>query len=570
MSFVFGAGNGVPQIVSIPAGVTMTVSAAGAQGASGEWLNGFPWGVGGAGGTEQGTFTVGTPTTLTVIVGDSGTQSFSGGGALPPVRTMGAGGGGSFVFDGVTPLVIAGGGGGAGSCTSQSSCAGGDGGAGGDATGGTAGQDGLVNTRQGGHGGGAGTPSAGGGGGAAGDVVGQAGQAGYGPVNGPGDSHLALPRDPYGSIGGRGGAVVTSDGVGGGGGGGWTGGGGGGESWFGYSGGGGGGGSGYISPQATSAGGTVGTNLGAGGVVISYTEPNDVSIAPAGGPVNEPATGSTPQTFTVTLPASQSTATAVSYETVDGSAKAADNAYTAVTQGSLVIPAGQTTGQIEIDVDDGSGVANVGAETYQVELTNVTGGVTLSPTQSTATGQITVPGISGTVTDAQGKPMPNVALVLSGEAGSGTAVSRRPNSDQNGRYSVFVDPGSYKLTATAPKGRSGQLQPSSCPDGSQLPGGCQLNLNPGASDQIDFSQTAPEVQIDWRMPSRLNFALEGVWGAHSTYGLPPKSYVNPSSWKVTLIAQGAGQAIRVRTATASAGRCATRATPRCCRAKAAR
>ena len=119
--------------------------------------------------------------------------------------------------------------------------------------------------------------------------------------------------------------------------------------------------------------------------------------------------------------------------------------------------------------------------------------------------------------------MPNVALVLSGEAGSGTAVSRRPNSDQNGRYSVFVDPGSYKLMATAPKGRSGQLQPSSCPDGSQLPGGCQLNLNPGASDQIDFSQTAPEVQIDWRMPSRLNFALEGVWGAHSTYGLPPKS-----------------------------------------------
>ena len=175
--FVFGVGSGAPQTVSIPAGVKMTVFAAGAPGASGEWLNGFPWGVGGAGGTEQGTFTVGAPKTLTVIVGDSGTQSFSGGCAYPPVRTMGAGGGGSFVFDGVTPLVIAGGGGGAASCTSQSSCAGGDGGAGGDATGGTAGQDGLVNTGQGGHGGGAGTPSAGGGGGAAGDVVGQAGQA---------------------------------------------------------------------------------------------------------------------------------------------------------------------------------------------------------------------------------------------------------------------------------------------------------------------------------------------------------------------------------------------------------
>jgi hypothetical protein len=273
--FAFGVGDGAPRTVSVPAGVKVTMFAAGAQGAAGLW-GGYSIGQGGDGGTEQGTMTFSTATTLTVIVGDSGTRSFSGGGAYPPKQTMGTGGGGSFVFDGNTPLVIAGGGGGAGSCTSQSSCAGGNGGEGGDARGGTRGQDG--GTPQGGRGGGGGSPSAGGSGGAQGGGRGHAGQAGYGPVNGPGDPHLSLQRGPYGSIGGRGGFWPSEvswgglSGFGGGGGGGWTGGGGGGESWFGFSGGGGGGGSGYISPRANDVSGTVGTNGGTGRVVISYIE----------------------------------------------------------------------------------------------------------------------------------------------------------------------------------------------------------------------------------------------------------------------------------------------------------
>lgn len=514
--FVFGVGNGAPQTVSIPAGVKMTVSAAGAQGASGEWLNGYPFGVGGAGGTEQGTFTVAAAKTLTVIVGDSGTQSFSGGGAYPPVRTMGAGGGGSFVFDGGTPLVIAGGGGGAGSCTSQSSCAGGQGGAGGDATGGTVGQDGLVDTQQGGHGGGGGTPSAGGGGGAAGDTVGHPGQAGYGPVNGPGDSHLSVPRDPYGSIGGRGGFWATDDydvdnaGIGGGGGGGWTGGGGGGESWFGYSGGGGGGGSGYISPEATNAAGTVGTNLGAGGVVISYTASTDVTIA-ADGPVQEPASGSVAQTFTVTLPAAQSSSTTVGYTTADGTATAAANDYAPVSNGSVVVPAGQTSAQIQVAVDTGSGVADVGIETYQVQLASATNNLTISSTQGRATGEIDVPGIAGTVTDRNGSPLADASVVLAGTAASGQTVSRQVTSDSSGRYSLFVDPGSYTLTAAPPQAGSGELYPSQCPNGSPIPNGCELDLPAGASDTINLTQAAISItQVRFQQRNVASGASESV------------------------------------------------------------
>lgn len=544
--FQFAAGDGTPQTLQVPAGVQMTVYAAGAQGAPGEWLNGFLIGTGGNGGTEQGTFTTTQSMTLTVIVGDSGSQSFSGGGGWPAIRTKGAGGGGSFVFATNTPLVIAGGGGAAGSCTSQSSCAGGNGGAGGDDSGGGPGQDGISESQQGGHGGHGASPAVPGAGGAAGDSVGHTGQDGYGPVTGPGDPHLSLTRDPSMSVGGQGGfwpieQTSPTGGFGGGGGGGYYGGGGGGESWFGYSGGGGGGGSGYISPQATAVSGSVGTHLGTGQVVISYTAENTVAVTP-GDPVNEPAGASTPQTFTVTLPEAQPAATTVTYETVDGSAKADEHAYTPVTQGQLVIAAGQTSGQINIDVDSGSGVAATGTETYQVQLTSVSGGLELSDTRSAATGQINVPGISGTVTDAQGRPMADVALTLSGRAGSGQTVTRQLESGPDGRYSVFADPGSYKLLAVTPKGPGGQLQPSACPDGSPISGGCQLDLQPGARDQIDFNQSGSQMQIDWRMPSRLSLARENEWGAHGAYGLPPKSYVDPSRWKVTLILNGTGAA----------------------------
>ena len=52
---------------------------------------------------------------------------------------------------------------------------------------------------------------------------------------------------------------------------------------------------------------------------------------------------------------------------------------------------------------------------------------------------------------------------------------------------------------------------------------------------------SPAVEIDWKMPPRLSFALEARWGS-DRYGLPPPSYVDPPDWKLTLIAKGIGEA----------------------------
>ena len=60
----------------------------------------------------------------------------------------------------------------------------------------------------------------------------------------------------------------------------------------------------------------------------------------AGQPVPEPATGSVPATFTVTLPKAQASDVTIHYKTLDGTAKAAANAYTAIADGSVMIPGG--------------------------------------------------------------------------------------------------------------------------------------------------------------------------------------------------------------------------------------
>jgi hypothetical protein len=74
--------------------------------------------------------------------------------------------------------------------------------------------------------------------------------------------------------------------------------------------------------------------------------------------------------------------------------------------------------------------------------------------------------------------------------------------------------------------------------------GC-INGNSGFGAWVSCDSYAvlpgPAVEIDWKMPARLTFALEAQWGS-DRYGLPPASYVDPRDWKLTLIAKGIGEA----------------------------
>jgi pimeloyl-ACP methyl ester carboxylesterase len=217
------------------------------------------------------------------------------------------------------------------------------------------------------------------------------------------------------------------------------------------------------------------------------TKEAGVSIS-SGNAVPEPATGSVPATFTINLPSAQSEPVTVDYKTVDGTATATANDYTAVPDGSVVIPAGETSAQIQVQVDDGSGQASTESEGFQVQLTSVSGGLPISSEAGSAQGTITVPGISGTVNGKNGKPLANTSITLSGTAGSGQTVTRQIETNTAGKYALYADPGSYALTATAPNTAPGELFASKCPGGSAIANGCQLQLASGARETINFSQ----------------------------------------------------------------------------------
>jgi pimeloyl-ACP methyl ester carboxylesterase len=215
-----------------------------------------------------------------------------------------------------------------------------------------------------------------------------------------------------------------------------------------------------------------------------------VTVA-SGNAVLEPASGSVPATFTVSLPDAQSSDATVDYHTVEGTATAAANEYTPVPSGSVTIPAGQTSAQLQVQVDNGSGAASTGTLGFQVQLSGLSGGdagLALDPNGSVAPGTITVPGITGTVVDQKGKPLVGATVALTGTAASGQSVSRQAHTDASGAYAIYADPGGYAITATAPNASPGDLYASQCPSGTAIAHGCQLQLTPGARDAINFNQ----------------------------------------------------------------------------------
>ena len=204
----------------------------------------------------------------------------------------------------------------------------------------------------------------------------------------------------------------------------------------------------------------------------------------AGNPVAEPASGSVPATFMVTLPGAQSADITVHYKTLDGTAKASQNAYTPIADGSVTIPQGQTSAQIQVQVNNGSGQATTPTESFQVQLTSASGGLQIG--DATATGVITIPGISGKLTDDTGAVQPNHALTLTGTATSGQAVTQDLITDGGGRYQLYADPGTYTLTPDPLGGKQESYEPIGCP-GTASAGACtKFALDPGANLAIDF------------------------------------------------------------------------------------
>ncbi len=100
---------------------------------------------------------------------------------------------------------------------------------------------------------------------------------------------------------------------------------------------------------------------------------NNVTVA-------EPASGSTPASFTVSLSAAATTPITVAYSTADVSAKAGVD-YTA-TSGTLTFAAGQTSRTVTVQVMPDKALTT--SETFQLDLTNPVG-ATLAQSVGTAT-----------------------------------------------------------------------------------------------------------------------------------------------------------------------------------------
>jgi hypothetical protein len=214
-------------------------------------------------------------------------------------------------------------------------------------------------------------------------------------------------------------------------------------------------------------------------------QPAGVSIA-SGNPVPEPAIGSAPETFTITTPASATPVT-VHYKTVDGTgaggATAAANDYTAIADGSVTIPTGQTSAPIQVQVKTGSGHATTPTEAFQVKLTSSSGPPITVPT---AGGAIVIPGITGKLTDDTGAIQPAHRLTLTGAATTGQAVTQHPVTDGGGRYQLYADPGTYTLTPDPPSHSAATFEAVGCP-GTAKAGACaDVGLVPGANLSIDF------------------------------------------------------------------------------------
>ncbi len=118
------------------------------------------------------------------------------------------------------------------------------------------------------------------------------------------------------------------------------------------------------------------------GTITNTDFPTVSSFAPATATVTANPSGTTPYTFNVTLSQASSVPITINYDTSNGTGTAGVD-YTAVSNGSLTIPAGQTTGQITIQVMNDTNAS--GNPTFNVVLTGGTSVTIASPITATGT-----------------------------------------------------------------------------------------------------------------------------------------------------------------------------------------
>ncbi len=152
----------------------------------------------------------------------------------------------------------------------------------------------------------------------------------------------------------------------------------------------------------------------------------------SGNQVAEPASGSVPATFTISLPQASTTPVTIGYKTADGTAKAANHDYTAIPNGSITIPARTPRVDVQVQVDGGSGNSTTGTKDFQVQLTSSSGSP-ISSTAGSAAQTIILPGVGGTLTGGTGKPQASNPVTLTGIAGTGQAVTQSTITDTNGK-----------------------------------------------------------------------------------------------------------------------------------------
>lgn len=183
-----------------------------------------------------------------------------------------------------------------------------------------------------------------------------------------------------------------------------------------------------------------------------------------------PESGTVTETFTVTLPAAGASTVTVGYRTEDGTATAANNDYTP-TSGTLTFLPGETSKNIEVQIDAGNGHDTAAREHYRVRLqATATAGV--SAAAGSAEGEIGYPGLGGELvaapaSGAAGKaaPVPGMKVQVAGRSASGQEVSQTVTSDAEGKWEANVDAGSTRSPPRAcrrgsPQGSNGLPRPS--------------------------------------------------------------------------------------------------------------
>jgi hypothetical protein len=208
-----------------------------------------------------------------------------------------------------------------------------------------------------------------------------------------------------------------------------------------------------------------------------------LSIA-SGAQVDEPADDSVQQSFTVSLAEAKGEPVSVQYETVDGTATSAAHEYTPA-HGTLTFAPGETKKEIQVEVDDGSGVADTPDIGYQVVLKN-SKGTTIEA--ESADGVIVVPSISGHVTKPNGERDFSHTIELEGDSSSGQHLDRTVSTDEAGLYQLYADPGDYDVSVEDSEAQGLFYEPSVCPGKVQANECAKVPLEPGDNLTVDFKE----------------------------------------------------------------------------------